>query len=63
MNLAEKVVREVEAGTIFVNTYMIPQSFIPFGGFKESGFGRDNAEEAINEYTHVKSVYYQLQEP
>jgi acyl-CoA reductase-like NAD-dependent aldehyde dehydrogenase len=30
---------------------------MPFGGMKESGFGRDNGIEAINEYTNVKSVY------
>jgi len=36
---------------------------MPFGGYKESGFGRDNGEEALLEYTQVKSVYYQLQEP
>jgi acyl-CoA reductase-like NAD-dependent aldehyde dehydrogenase len=30
---------------------------MPFGGMKESGFGRDNGIEAINEYTSVKSVY------
>ncbi|KAL4432607.1 hypothetical protein ABPG74_004900 [Tetrahymena malaccensis] len=63
MSLSDKLIREIQAGTIFVNTYCIPQSFIPFGGYKESGFGRDNGEEAILEYTQVKAVYYQLDEP
>jgi len=63
MATSEKMVKSIDAGTVYVNCYCIPQSFIPFGGYKESGFGRDNGEEAILEYTHVKSVYYQLGEP
>lgn len=51
MSTTDRLVREVQAGTIFVNTYCLPKSFMPFGGYKESGFGRDNGEEAIVEYT------------
>lgn len=51
MAWCEKMERELMAGTIFVNTYMLPQAFIPFGGYKESGFGRDNAEDGLLEYT------------
>ena len=63
MNVSEKLVKNLEAGTVFVNTYCIPQSFIPFGGYKESGFGRDNGEEGVLEYTRVKAVYYNLLSP
>jgi acyl-CoA reductase-like NAD-dependent aldehyde dehydrogenase len=51
MGITDRLVREVQAGTIFVNTYCLPKAFIPFGGYKESGFGRDNGEEAVLEYT------------
>lgn len=61
--ITNKLVNELQAGTIFVNTYCIPESFIPFGGYKESGFGRDNGEEAILEYTQVKSVYHKIDPP
>lgn len=63
MTVTEKCARELQAGTVFVNTYCIPQAYIPFGGYKESGFGRDNGEEALLEYTQVKSVYYALDQP
>ena len=50
-SVSEKLVKNIKAGTIFVNCYCLPQSFIPFGGYKESGFGRDNAEDGLLEYT------------
>lgn len=62
MAVSERLVREIKAGTIFVNTYCLPMSFIPFGGYKESGFGRDNGEEAVLEYSQIKAVYYQFEE-
>jgi len=54
----EYFVRGVNAGTVWVNNYNITPFYVPFGGMKQSGFGRDNAEEAIHEYTTIKSVYY-----
>jgi len=54
----ELFVRSVDAGTIWVNNYNNTSYNIPFGGFKQSGFGRDNGPEAIHEYTTMKSVYY-----
>lgn len=51
LSVTNKLTRSIQSGTVFVNTYCIPKSFIPFGGYKESGFGRDNGEEAILEYT------------
>lgn len=60
MGVTDKLVRGIQAGTIFVNTYCLPKAFIPFGGYKESGFGRDNGEEAVLEYSQIKAVYYQF---
>lgn len=46
----------LEAGTVFVNTYNKTDVAAPFGGFKESGFGKDLGEEALHEYLRTKVV-------
>ena len=58
MNKAEYFVRNIEAGSVWVNFYNCTPFNVPFGGMKQSGFGRDNAYEAILEYTTAKAVYY-----
>jgi acyl-CoA reductase-like NAD-dependent aldehyde dehydrogenase len=57
---AHRVARQLEAGTVWVNMYraMAPQS--PFGGYKESGIGRQNGIDAIREYVQTKSVWVEL---
>jgi len=57
---AHGVARRLEAGTVWVNMYraMAPQS--PFGGYKESGIGRQNGINAIREYVQTKSVWVEL---
>jgi acyl-CoA reductase-like NAD-dependent aldehyde dehydrogenase len=59
---AHRVARALEAGTVWINMYraMAPQS--PFGGYKESGVGRQNGSEAILEYVQTKSVWVELSE-
>lgn len=47
---------KVEAGTVFVNTYNKTDVAAPFGGFKQSGFGKDLGQEALNEYLKTKCV-------
>ncbi|XP_052897052.1 cytosolic 10-formyltetrahydrofolate dehydrogenase isoform X1 [Anopheles moucheti] len=47
---------KVEAGTVFVNTYNKTDVAAPFGGFKQSGFGKDLGKEALNEYLKAKCV-------
>ncbi|CAG9791381.1 unnamed protein product [Diatraea saccharalis] len=46
----------VEAGTVFINTYNKTDVAAPFGGFKQSGFGKDLGQEALNEYLKTKCV-------
>jgi acyl-CoA reductase-like NAD-dependent aldehyde dehydrogenase len=58
MSVAELFVRRVVSGTVWVNHYNLTNYNIPFGGFKQSGFGRDNAYEAVSEFTTTKAVYY-----
>ncbi|XP_028673468.1 mitochondrial 10-formyltetrahydrofolate dehydrogenase [Erpetoichthys calabaricus] len=46
----------LEAGTVFINTYNKTDVAAPFGGFKQSGFGKDLGEEALHEYLRTKAV-------
>ncbi|XP_068827582.1 mitochondrial 10-formyltetrahydrofolate dehydrogenase [Capricornis sumatraensis] len=56
INKAMYVSEKLEAGTVFINTYNKTDVAAPFGGFKQSGFGKDLGEEALNEYLKTKSV-------
>src|ERR1043165_8329511 len=57
---AHRVARAVKAGTVWVNTYNLYDPALPFGGFKESGFGRDQGKDALEKYTQTKSVWLNL---
>ncbi|PST26400.1 betaine-aldehyde dehydrogenase [Mesorhizobium plurifarium] len=54
---AHRVVDGLDAGTLWINTYNLCPVEIPFGGSKQSGFGRENSVEALNHYTELKTVY------
>ncbi|KAJ3101444.1 aldehyde dehydrogenase (NAD(P)(+)) ald5 [Phlyctochytrium bullatum] len=60
LSVAHKVAAELESGTVWVNEYHNLSELMPFGGYKESGFGRENSEAALEEYTQLKSVYIKL---
>ncbi|MFW6201619.1 MAG: aldehyde dehydrogenase family protein [Gemmatimonadota bacterium] len=57
---AHRVARAIQAGTVWVNTYHPLDSASPFGGYKQSGYGRELGEHAIELYTQVKSVWVDL---
>jgi acyl-CoA reductase-like NAD-dependent aldehyde dehydrogenase len=57
---AHKVARAIRAGTVWVNSYNLYDPSLPFGGFKQSGFGRDLGLEAIDGYLETKSVWIDL---
>ena len=57
---AHKVARAIKAGTVWINTYNLYDPALPFGGFKESGFGRDQGRDALEKYTQTKSVWVNL---
>jgi len=57
---ALRTVRAIKAGTVWVNTYNLYDPALPFGGFKESGFGRDQGRDALEKYTQTKSVWVNL---
>lgn len=56
LSKALRVSDGLEAGTCFVNCYNKTDVAAPFGGFKQSGFGKDLGEEALNEYLRTKVV-------
>lgn len=54
---AHRIAKGLRAGTVWVNTYRRTNYAMPFGGYKESGVGRENGREALHEFTEVKSVW------
>ncbi|WP_338021757.1 aldehyde dehydrogenase family protein [Bacillus pakistanensis] len=58
---AHKVTNLLKAGTVWVNCYNLTNAAAPFGGFKESGFGREMGSYALSNYTEVKSVWINLE--
>jgi acyl-CoA reductase-like NAD-dependent aldehyde dehydrogenase len=62
VKVAHRMARDLRAGTVWVNTYNIVTSEAPFGGFKQSGWGRENGPYALHDFTEVKQVYVELAE-
>merc|ERR1711910_258271 len=59
VNKALYVSEHLDAGTCFVNVYNKTDVATPFGGFKESGFGKDLGREALNEYLKTKTITFE----
>ena len=57
---AHHVARRLKAGTVWVNAYNVYDTALPFGGYKQSGFGREMSAYALDHYTQVKSVWVDL---
>ena len=56
INKAKYVANRIKAGTVWLNCHNVLSYAVPFGGYKQSGIGRDLGEYALHEYTTVKSV-------
>ncbi|MDA7947814.1 MAG: aldehyde dehydrogenase [Hyphomicrobiaceae bacterium] len=56
LNRATVMAKRLRAGTVWVNTYRAVSVTAPFGGYKQSGIGRENGQEAIEQYLQTKSV-------
>jgi acyl-CoA reductase-like NAD-dependent aldehyde dehydrogenase len=54
---AHRFAHTVQAGTVWVNGYGLFDAAAPFGGYKESGFGREMGKEALELYTQLKTVW------
>jgi acyl-CoA reductase-like NAD-dependent aldehyde dehydrogenase len=57
---AHRFAREIKAGVVWINTYNMFNAASPFGGYKQSGYGREMGRHALELYTHVKSVWVDL---
>ena len=57
---AHRVASKLKAGTVWVNTYNRYDAAAPFGGYKESGYGRELGVHALEHYTQVKNVWVDL---
>jgi acyl-CoA reductase-like NAD-dependent aldehyde dehydrogenase len=53
---AHQIAEQINAGTVWINCHNAFDSALPFGGYKQSGWGRELGEGAINEYTQSKSI-------
>jgi aldehyde dehydrogenase (NAD+) len=57
---AHKLAASIRAGTVWINTYNMYDAASPYGGYKQSGFGRENGEAVLHELTQTKSVWVAL---
>ena len=57
---AHRMVNQLEAGMCWINNYNITPVEVPFGPYKQSGFGKENGLATIEEYTQLKTVYVEM---
>jgi aldehyde dehydrogenase (NAD+) len=57
---AHGLAKRLKAGTVWINAYNLYDAALPFGGFKQSGFGRELGMNALEHYTELKSVWLNL---
>ena len=60
LTTAHRVARALRAGTVYVNCYDADDLTVPFGGFKQSGIGRDKSLHALEKYTELKTTWIDL---
>jgi acyl-CoA reductase-like NAD-dependent aldehyde dehydrogenase len=60
INVAHRTARSLRAGTVYVNCYDADDITVPFGGFKQSGIGRDKSLHALDKYTELKTTWIEL---
>ena len=53
-----RVSKAIRAGIVFINTYRLISPMAPFGGIKDSGYGKEAGIESIKEYTRIKTTWY-----
>jgi acyl-CoA reductase-like NAD-dependent aldehyde dehydrogenase len=53
---AHRLAATLRAGTVWINCYNVFDAASPYGGMKQSGFGRENGEEVLRDLTQLKSV-------
>jgi len=56
LSVAHKIAKKIQAGTVWINSHNVFDAALPFGGYKQSGWGREMGKESLDLYTQVKSV-------
>ncbi|GCD96996.1 aldehyde dehydrogenase family protein [Embleya hyalina] len=56
LSLAHRMIRRLRAGAVYVNSYNTTDAALPFGGYRQSGWGREHGESALDLYTETKGV-------
>jgi betaine-aldehyde dehydrogenase len=60
INKANRVANRIQAGVVWINDYNVTPPEVPFGGYKQSGIGRENGLQTIEHYTQLKTIYVNL---
>ena len=60
LSKAHKMAAMLKAGTVWINCHTALDPNMPFGGYKQSGWGREYGKESLELYTQMKAVYAQL---
>ncbi|MFL5710200.1 MAG: aldehyde dehydrogenase [Chloroflexota bacterium] len=60
VNRAHRLSRRIRAGIVYVNTFDTADITVPFGGYRQSGFGRDKSLHALDGYTQLKTTWFDL---
>ena len=61
LSRAHRVSRRLKAGSVFVNNYNDGDMTVPFGGYKQSGNGRDKSLHALEKFTELKTIWIALE--
>jgi len=61
LSTAHRMARAIKAGTVWVNSYEASDITVPFGGYKQSGTGRDKSLHALTKYTQLKTTWIALE--
>jgi phenylacetaldehyde dehydrogenase len=56
LSTAHKMARLIRSGTVWINCHNVFDASLPFGGYKQSGWGREMGEEVLHNYTEIKAV-------
>ena len=62
LSRAMRMIRAIDAGTVWVNTYRVVSAMAPFGGYKDSGFGKERGVAALEEFLQTKNVMIDFSE-